>query len=137
MLGGLLDIFLKGMNDYIDIQDHITTVSADMDEYNEDERYMSEKMMRHSRIMRAQDFLDVILFMHAVPQRATDRWDALDLESDVSWFREDCEVYQQNEELMVFFRDCAVVVLITGFFDVAKDVKSIWECYRELHLYSK
>jgi hypothetical protein len=137
MLGGLLDIFLKGLSDYIDIQDHITTVSVDMDEYNEDERYMSEKMMCYSRIRRARDFLDVILFLHAVPQRATDRWDALDLESDVTWFREHCEVYQQNEELMAFLRDCAVVVLITGFFDVPKDVRSIWECYRELDLYSK
>ncbi len=27
-----------------------------------------------------------------------------------------------------------MVVLITGFFDVPKDVKSIWECYRELDL---
>ena len=133
MLGGLLDIFLKGLDEYIAIQDHITTVSADMDAYDEDERYMAEKMMRHSRIRRAQDFLDMILFMHAVPQRADGRWDALDRESDVTWFREHCGVYQKNEELMEFLRDCAVVVLITGCFDVPKDVKSVWECYTHFH----
>ena len=137
MLGGLLDIFLKGLDKYIAIQDHITAVSADMDAYDEDERYLSEKSMRHSRIQRAQDFLDVILFMHAVPQRADGRWDALDRESDVTWFREHGEVYQKNEELMAFLRDCAVVMLITGCFDMPKDVMSIWECYRELDLYSK
>ena len=133
MLFELLDIFLKGLDEYIAIQDHITTVSADMDAYDEDERYMTEKQMRHSRIRRAQDFLDMILFMHAVPQRADGRWDALDRESDVTWFREHCGVYQKNEELMEFLRDCAVVVLITGCFDVPKDVKSVWECYTHFH----
>ena len=133
MLVELLDIFLKGLDEYIAIQDHITTVSADMDAYDEDERYMTEKRMRHSRIRRAQDFLDVILFMHAVPQRADGRWDALDHESDVTWFREHCGVYQKNEELMAFLRDCAVVVLITGCFDVPKDVRSIHDAYMAWH----
>ena len=137
MLGGLLDIFLNGLDGYIAIQDHITAVSADMDAYGEDERPMTEKIMRHSRIRQAQDFLDVILFLHAVPQRADGRWDALDHESDVTWFREHCGVYQQNADLMAFLRDCAVVVLITGCFDVPKDVKSICECYGALDLYSK
>jgi hypothetical protein len=70
--------------------------------------------------------------MHAVPQRVDGRWDALDHESDVTWFREHCGVYQQNEDLMAFLRDCAVVVLITGFFDVPKDVQSILDKYTEL-----
>jgi hypothetical protein len=132
MLLELLDTYLEGLNDYIAIQDDISEVSANMDDYPEDQRHMLEKSMRHSRIRRAQDFLDVILFMHAVPQRAADRWDALDLESDVTWFREHCGVYQQNEELMAFLRDCAVVVLITGCFDVPQDVRSIHEAYTAL-----
>jgi hypothetical protein len=131
MLVELLDIFLKGLDAYIDIQDHITAVSDDMDAYDEDERPMSEKSMRHKGVRKAQHFLDVILFMHAVPQRATDRWDALDLESDVTWFREHCEVYQKNEELMEFLRDCALLVLITGYFDVPKDIKTICDCYTQ------
>ena len=133
MLGGLLDIFLKGLDGYIAIQDHITAVSADMDAYDEDERPMSVKSMHASARRTAQDFLDVILFMHAVPQRADGRWDALDHESDVTWFREHCEVYQKNEELMAFLRDCAVVVLITGCFDVPKDVRSIHDAYMAWH----
>lgn len=137
MLGELLDIFLNGLDEYIAIQDHITAVSADMHAYDEDERYLSEKSMRHSRIRRSQDFLDVILFLHAVSQRADGRWDALDHESDVTWFREHCGVYQQNADLMAFLRDCAVVVLITGCFDVPKDIKSICECYGAFDLCSK
>ena len=133
MLLDLLDKFLHRLDDYIAIQDHISAVSDNMDAYGEDERPMTEKSMRHSRIMTAQDFLDVILFMHAVPQRAEDRWDALDHESDVTWFREHCEVYQKNEELMSFLRDCAVVVLITGCFDVPNDVKSICDTYMAWH----
>jgi len=132
MLLFVLDKYLEGLDAYIDIQDKISAVSANMDLYEEDERYMLEKSMRWSRIRRAQDFLDVILFMHAVPQRATDRWDALDHESDVTWFRQHCEVYQKNEELMSFLGDCAVVVLLTGCFDVPKDVKSIHDCYMQL-----
>jgi hypothetical protein len=100
-----------------------------MDAYDEDERPMSEKSMRHSRIKSAQDFLDVLLFLHAVPQREPGRWDALDHASDVTWFRAHAEVYQNNAPLMAFLRDCAVVVLITGCFDVPKDVKSIHDCY--------
>ena len=133
MLFELLDIFLKGLDDYVGIQDHITAVSDDMDAYeSEDERYMSEKSMRHKRVRTARDFFDVIAFMHAVPQRVHNQWDALDHRWDVSWFREHCELYQKNEELMAFLRDCAVVVLIVGHFHVAKDVQSIYHCYTSL-----
>jgi hypothetical protein len=132
MLQWLLDKYLKGLDHYIGIQDHISAVSADMDAYGEDERPMSEKSMRHSGTRRAQDFLDLILFMHAVPQPAEARWDALDLESDVTWFREHCEVYQKNEELMTFLRDCAVAVLVVGYFYVAPFVILINCCYKDL-----
>ena len=129
MLLELLDKYLKGLDDYIYIQDHIERVTGNMDAYDEDERPMFEKSMRHSRLKRAQDFMDVILFMHAVPQRVDGKWDALDHESDVTWFRAHCEVYQKNEPLMAFLRDCAVVVLITGCFSLTQEVKSIHGCY--------
>ena len=132
MLLELLDNFLEGLDAYIAIQELISAVSASMDAYGEDERYMAEKRMRHSREEIAQHFLDVLLFMHAVPQRADGQWDALDRESDWTWFHEHCEVYQKNEELMAFLRDCAVVVLITGFFHTAPGVLSMHECYAEL-----
>jgi hypothetical protein len=70
--------------------------------------------------------------MHAVPQRVDGKWDALDHKSDVTWFREYAEVYQKNEELMAFLRDCAVVVLLTGSFQIPQDVKSIYGCYTAL-----
>ena len=132
MLLELLDIYLAGLDRYIAIQDHISAVSDNMDAYEEDERYLSEKSMRHSREKIAQEFLDVILFMHAVPQRADGRWDALDHEHDVTWFREHCEVYQKKEDLMAFLRDCAVVVLTVGHFHVAPEVHSMHECYVQL-----
>ena len=132
MLLWLVDTFLAGLDKYIGIQDHISAVSDDMDAYGEDERPMSEKSMRHSGTRRAQDFLDVILFMHAVPQRVADRWDVLDHESDVTWFREHCEVYQKKEDVMSFLRDCAVMLLITGSFSISPEVKSIHDCYMEL-----
>jgi hypothetical protein len=129
MLLALLDKYLEGLDEYIDIQDHISAVSANMDAYGEDERPMSEKSMRHSGTRRAQDFLDVILFMHAVPQRAEARWDALDHEHDVTWFREYCEVYHQNEDLSAFLRDCAVVVLLVGYFQVPTEVQELLQFY--------
>ena len=133
MLLSLLDIFLKGLDAYIGIQDHISAVSDNPHAYeSEDERPMSEKSMHRSARRKAQDFLDVILFMHAVPQRAEARCDALDRESDVTWFREHCEVYQKNEDLMAFLRDCAVVVLTVGHFHVAPEVHSMHECYVQL-----
>ena len=132
MLGELLDIYLKGLDKYIAIQDRISAVSKNMDAYDEDERPMSEKVMRSSRERRAKEFLDVILFMHAVPQRVDDKWDALDHESDVTWFREYCKVYHKNEELMSFLRDCAVVVLLVGNFQMPNDVQSILDSYKEL-----
>jgi hypothetical protein len=129
MLLLLLDQYLTGLDKYIAIQDRISAVSKNMDAYDEDERPMSEKSMHASARRRAQDFMDVILFLHAVPQREPGRWDALDHASDVTWFREHCGVYQKNEELMAFLRDCAVVVLVTGCFDVPKDVTAIHDCY--------
>ncbi len=70
MVRVVLDIFLKGLDEYIGKQDHITAVSGNPGAYeSEDELHMSEKSMRHSRLSTAQDFFDVIAFMHAVPQR--------------------------------------------------------------------
>ena len=132
MLLELLDKYLEGLNDYIAIQDDINKVTGDMHAYPEDTRKMLEKSMHGSARIRAQDFLDVILFLHAVPQRVFDRWDALDHDLDVTWFREYCAVYQNNEPLMAFLRDCAVVVLITGCFDVSTEVTSIHACYVQL-----
>jgi hypothetical protein len=132
MLFELLDIYLTGLDKYITTQDDIEKVTNDMDAYPEDMRYLLEKGMRSSRVKRAQEFLDVILFMHAVPQRADGKWDALDHKSDVTWFRGYCEVYQKNEEFMSFLRDCAVVVLVTGHFIVPTEVKAIHECYVQL-----
>ena len=129
MLLSLLDKYLEGLDKYIATQDDIDKVSRDMDAYPEDMRDLLVKGMHGSARRRAQDFLDVILFLHAVPQRADGRWNALDHESDVTWFREHCEVYQKSEELMAFLRDCAVVVLITGCFDVSTEVTSIHDCY--------
>ena len=129
MLLLLLDQYLTGLDKYIAIQDRISAVSKNMDAYDEDERPMSEKSMHASARRRAQDFLDVLLFLHAVPQREPGRWDALDHASDVTWFRAHAEVYQNNAPLMAFLRDCAVVVLVTGCFDVPKDVTAIHDCY--------
>ena len=132
MLFLLLDIYLTGLDKYIATQDDIDKVSADMDAYPEDMRDLLEKGMRRSRLKRAQEFMDVILFLHAVPQREPGRWDALDHASDVTWFRAHAEVYQNNAPLMAFLRDCAVVVLVTGCFDVPKDVTAIHDCYVQL-----
>jgi hypothetical protein len=132
MLLELLDKFLQGLDKYIVTQDDIEKVTADMDAYPEDMRYLLEKGMRSSRLKRALEFMDVILFMHAVPQRVDGQWDALDRESDVTWFREHCEVYQKNEGLMAFLRDCAVVVLLVGHFHAAPGVLSMHQCYVQL-----
>ena len=132
MLLSLLDIYLTGLDKYIVTQDDIEKVTADMDAYPEDMRYLLEKGMRSSRVKRAQEFMDVILFMHAVPQRADGKWDALDHKSDVTWFREYSEVYQKNEDLMAFLRDCAVVVLLVGNFIVPTEVQAIHDCYMKL-----
>jgi hypothetical protein len=50
----------------------------------------------------------------------------------VSWFREHSKVYQKNEDLMAFLRDCAVVVLLVGHFHAAPGVLSMHECYVQL-----
>jgi hypothetical protein len=132
MLLELLDVYLKGLDKYIATQNDIEKVTADMDAYPEDMRDLLVKGMRTSGLNRAKEFLDVILFMHAVPQRVDGRWDVLDHESDVTWFREYCEVYQKNEELMTFLRDCAVAVLVVGDFYVAPNVIMIHDCYKHL-----
>ncbi len=129
MLLQMLDIYLEGLSDYIYIQDMISEVTRNMDAYPEDELYFLQKRLYKAGFSRAKEFLDLILFMHTVPQRADGRWDALDREHDVTWFREHCKVYQENQDLMAFLRDCVVVVLMTGYFVVPQDVKSIHDCY--------
>jgi hypothetical protein len=125
MLLELLDVFLKGLDDYIDMR----KVRGSIDLLAEDERLVLQKSMRHSRATLAQDWLDVLLFMHAVPQRVDDRWDALDHESDVTWFRGHCKVYQENAELAAFLRDCAVAVLLVRHLHAAREVRVLLACY--------
>jgi hypothetical protein len=50
MLLMLIDKYLEGLDDYIDIQDKISEVSHNMDKYHADERYFLEKRMHRSRI---------------------------------------------------------------------------------------
>jgi hypothetical protein len=50
MLLMLLDKYLEGLDDYIDLQDNNSEVSHNMDKYHGDERYFLEKRMHRSRI---------------------------------------------------------------------------------------
>ncbi len=56
----------------------------------------------------------------------------VDVDMDITWMNEDCQFYQQNENFMEFLKDCAVVVLITGDFQLPIAIRAICEMYKNL-----
>jgi hypothetical protein len=94
----------------------------------------------------ANDFLQVLLFLFAVPQeaplqvRVRRRWpyelvpplepSALDM--NVAWMNEDCKWYQESKEFMAFLADCAVIALIIGYYEFSASFTEICQSYRDI-----
>ena len=103
---------------------------------------MSQKSLYKRGPPTVKKFLYVILFMFAVPRHlpatrsiTTDtQLEPSEINTELTYMNVPCKFYQQNHELMTFLRDCAVVVLITGHFNVPKDVQSVCViCLWQLH----
>jgi hypothetical protein len=94
----------------------------------------------------ANDFLEVILFLFAVPQetplkvRVLRTWpyelmlplEPPELDMNVEWMTEDCRWYQQNENFMASLADCSVIALIIGYYEFSASFTEICQSYRDL-----
>ena len=92
------------------------------------------------------DFLQVILFLFAVPQevplRARDRrWSAVRLEAplepaevnmNVAWMNDDCQWYQGNARFMECVADCAVIALMRNCYQFSPSFTEICQSYIDL-----
>jgi hypothetical protein len=113
---------LKKLDEYIAIQ----TV-----QYHEDKKQLILDIT-------AQYFMEVILWLFAVPQRSKwlSQWDVIEsIDGDskkIDMMIDACEFYQGQEELMTFLGDCAVVVLLTGCFELPSEIEAIIAKYKEL-----
>lgn len=92
--------------------------------------------------LTAQSFMGVVLFLFAVPNLLKNPrgWDLIEDDFDYmySWefnFKRDaCEFYQGRDELMKFLGDCAVVVLLTGNFELPPGMRRVIARYTVLAL---
>ncbi len=115
------------------LEDHEKIVEYP-DDYGEDERDMTDKVIASTARDRAKYFMDLIVFMFVVQRRSPERWDSLEPYSR-HWFDfqiRPCKFYQGQEQLMSFLSDCAVVMLLTGNFEFGSDIKNIYLQYIKL-----
>ena len=91
---------------------------------------MTDKALANTSISTAKSFMDVILFMFAVPTRSIYRWDSIDPYEKVTFdFKiAPSKFYQDNETFMTFLRDCAVV-LFTSDYEFPREIESIYRTY--------
>jgi hypothetical protein len=94
----------------------------------------SEIAVREAGKSTAQSFMDVILFLFAVPYRSkdSDEWDVITEEDHVEFMIDACKFYQDQKDLMTFLGDCAVVVLLTRHFKLPPEIESIIAKYKVL-----
>ena len=118
----------------------------DADGYGSEAEYL-EKGIRQGIIERemkmAQEFLQVILFLFAVPQEVplrvrthkfkpdelTHPLEPSEVDMGVTWMNEDCKWYQQNATFMGFLEDYAVIVLMTGCYNFSPSFTEICQSY--------
>ena len=92
--------------------------------------------------LTARSFMDVILFLFAVPHllKYERGWNLIEDDIDVihseefNFKRDACEFYQGLHELMTFLGDCAVVVLLTGYFNLPRGIELVLARYTVLAL---
>jgi len=79
--------------------------------------------------------MDLIVFMYVVPRRPPYKWDSLEAD-DTYWYDfqiRPCKYYQQQEKLMSFLSDCAVVIFPTGNFEYNDKIRGIRAKYLLKH----
>jgi hypothetical protein len=92
------------------------------------------------------EFLQVILFLFAVPQEIPRKvrvhkfkpdelippLEPSMLDMDVTWMNEDCRWYQNNATFMAFLTDYAVIALMHCYYSFSKSVTELCQCYRDV-----
>ncbi len=92
------------------------------------------------------DFLQIILFLFAVPQevplRARDgRWSGVrlapplepaEVNMNVTWMNADCQWYQRKARFMECVADCAVIALMRSYYDFSPSFTEICQSYIDL-----
>jgi hypothetical protein len=117
--------------------------------YGSDAEYEEKgirKQMIDVELKMNNDFLQVILFLFAVPQevplRARERrWAPTRLEAplepaavnmNVAWMMDDCRWYQQNAKFMELLADCAVIALMRENYEFSPAFTEICQSYIDL-----
>lgn len=144
-----IDTYLASLDIFIDIQQQIDKAH---NEDNEELEYTEKNLKKDQStqcLQMANDFLQVILFLYAVPQEVPlqvkqhkYKIDELipplkpsDVDMDVTWMYEDCKWYQQNKNLMKFVTDCAVLALMSSSWYFSPAFTEICQSYQQIESY--
>ena len=130
MLNKRVEKCLEHLDYYIQLLEDHGDIRNSPEDYGEDELRMTDKALANTSISTAKSFMDVILFMFAVPTRSIYRWDSIDpYEKVIFDFKiAPSKFYQDNETFMTFLRDCAVV-LFTSDYEFPREIESIYRTY--------
>jgi hypothetical protein len=122
-----LDRCLGTILSYIKLRKDHDKITKNQDDYTDDDRAVSAMVIANTSQARTESFMDLIVFMYVVPRRPPNKWDSLEAD-DKYWYDfqiHPCRYYQQQQELMSFLSDCAVVIFPTGNFEYNDKIRGI------------
>jgi hypothetical protein len=139
----------RGSDDGSDGSDGSDASEASQAGYGSDasleERYLREDITDVELKMNNQ-FLEVILFLFAVPQELPLRTrykkfagvrllhpdEQAQVDMNVTWMMHDCQWYQHNQRFMQALADCAIISLMRSYYDFSPSLKEVCETYVDL-----
>ena len=124
-------VCLECVDDYIELLEDHKMIDDSPEDYNEDELQMTDQSIMKNSHSKAELFMDVILFMFAVP--SIHQSNAKDLKADFDLQIDPCKFYQDQEDFMSFLRDCALVFLTSNSFTIPEEITRIYRRYFQLY----
>jgi len=122
-----LDRCLGTILSYITLRKDHDKITKNQDAFTDDDRAVSAMVIANTSQARTESFMDLIVFMYVVPRRPPNKWNSLEAD-DKYWYDfqiRPCKYYQQQQELMSFLSDCAVVIFPTGNFEYNDKIRGI------------
>lgn len=142
-----IDTYLSSLDTFIRLQARADAAhTKSQEEHDEDAEYDEtciRKDITNLEFKMTNDFLQVILFLYAVPQEVPlparyrkfygpefkPQLEPSEVDMDVTWMNEDCKWYQQNATFMGFLADYAVIALMRCYYAFSPSLTEICQSY--------
>ena len=141
-----IDTYLSSLDTFMRLQEQADAAHTAQGEDAEYEEKCTRKEITNLEHNMTNEFLQVILYLFAVPQEVplrvrthkfkpdelTPPLEPSPVHMDVTWMNEDCKWYQQNARFMEFLADCAVIALMRSCYEFSPSFIEICQSYKNI-----